>query len=313
MFYKQRWGNLFAETLKDGKPDFEELLNPKTEDGSRRAKLLRETFKMDPQLMQQAHEQYGPLEWRLPEAHAIYWAYAGQQRAKKEDQVTLRRVIYQCMQVAFARGALLENRIDKTYALGPNLDIIPNASKSYEDMMAQEPNEAALHQTGHRNFLKKAIYHLYTFNRKREANRWFAYLKEKYPQAIPPNQSIDEYAVEQVTEDVGETNMDETTSVIRGLLVNSLLELAQDEDERAANYDLMAQRVWRRYTDKTALSEKRVGLPPFATIKQDVRDTLLHPETGVSSAMAAAIRTKLGLPPPPPPTNAPPTAPVAPQ
>jgi hypothetical protein len=48
--------------------------------------------------------QYGPLDWRLPEAHAIYWAALGLEKAKEnpdkvkgDDLITLRRIIYQSM------------------------------------------------------------------------------------------------------------------------------------------------------------------------------------------------------------------------
>ena len=76
MTYKREWMRLMTEVLgSHGKPNWDGLLNPQTDDARARAKLLREKYKLDPKLMQEVDGKYGPLEWRLPETHAIYWAY----------------------------------------------------------------------------------------------------------------------------------------------------------------------------------------------------------------------------------------------
>ena len=61
-------------TRRDGYLD---LLNPQTDSAKRRLKRLIEVFKMTPQKMMAVDELWGPLEWRLPDAHAIYWAQQG--------------------------------------------------------------------------------------------------------------------------------------------------------------------------------------------------------------------------------------------
>jgi len=42
-----------------------------------RAHVLREEFSMDPALMLDLTEQLGPIDWRHPAAHSIYWATTG--------------------------------------------------------------------------------------------------------------------------------------------------------------------------------------------------------------------------------------------
>src|SRR5438270_10936817 len=77
MYYKQQWSNEMAAIFEKKTPNLEELIHPHTLDQTNRAKLLREKYKMDPQIMKDVDQQFGPVEWRLPEAHAIYWAYLG--------------------------------------------------------------------------------------------------------------------------------------------------------------------------------------------------------------------------------------------
>src|SRR2546426_1578807 len=71
MYYKQQWANEMARVFEKKKPDLDELIHPQTDDQKARRRLLIEKYKMDPEFMKAVDEHYGPLEWRLPEAHAI--------------------------------------------------------------------------------------------------------------------------------------------------------------------------------------------------------------------------------------------------
>ena len=118
--------NVFGGT----KPNFQELLKPTTEESEKRAKLLREKYKMDAAMMQDVDEHYGPLEWRLPESHAIYWAWVGLKKGKKEEQITLRRVIFQSMALACSRGRIVETKYGVFFDYAPNLDMTKNANRA---------------------------------------------------------------------------------------------------------------------------------------------------------------------------------------
>jgi hypothetical protein len=323
MTYKQEWADEMAVVFDKKKPNLDELINPQTDDQRARAKLLREKYKMDPVLMKEVDERYGPLEWRLPEAHAIYWAELGLKAAaanptkiKKEDLITLRRVIYQSMQMSFRRGRLVANPFLQRFEFGPNLDIIPKVSDSYLEMAKDEPNMKDNILRGHRNFLRDAVYFLYSHNRLVEAAKWYKYLGEQYPEfplldgrpeTLPKNLTLDSYVVARLQEDVKETDRDRIRNVIEGLLVNSYLSLAIDEDEKAAGYKLLARKVWDTYQSKL-IPERYAALtlPPLAEIDKDMQARVLDPEQGIPVEARAVIRTRLGLPAES--TNAPPAS-----
>ncbi len=308
LIYKREWFHEMNNLLGK-KPDYDQLLNPTTEEAKKTAKLLREKYKMDPQVMKEVDEKYGPMEWRLPDAHAVYWAELGRRKGKKEDQERLIRSIYQTMQQSFRRGAVYPN-MDGSITMGPNLDAIPNVNKSYEEpMKSDDPELQDQPKVGHRNFLKDAVYFLYMQNRKKEATYWYKYLQQKYPTAVTDYAkqrnprydtnnvpTLDEFAIMRVTEDVGETDVDRITALIEGLIKNSFFELLQDEDDRASNYALMAQQVWSRYTQDIKGAEKRIQLPELEKIRKRILDSLLDPEKGLPPEAAARLRTKLGLP-----------------
>ena len=319
-YYKHVWADEMQKVLGSGRPNFDELLNPSTADARERVKTLREKYKMDPKFMKEVDDTYGPLEWRLPETHAIYWGYVGLkecQGARQEDLVQLRRNIFQSMQTAFHRGRMIfvkKSSFEFTY--GPNIEIIPKVNKAYEEMIEQEPNVKENLQNGHKNFLKTAVYVLYTYNRLKSADEWFQYLQQKYPNALLtpeqlaikdrnpdatfPPKSLDEYAVERVAEEVGDGGVDRTKFIIEGYIHNAFISLAVGDDDRAAGFERYARLIWQNYMDRIRLpaAQKRVGLPSLDDIKTEVRDKLLDPEEGLDPELAMQLRSALGLPAP---------------
>jgi len=314
MYYKQQWANEMAKVFGKKKPDLEELIHSQTEDQKQRRELLITKFKMDPEFMKEVNERYGPLEWRLPESHAIFWAALGLKKAqenpakvpKKDDLITLRRVIYQSMQMSFQRGRLVTNPFVQAFEFGPNLDIIPKVSAAYEQA-AEEDKENHDHiLRAHRNFLRDAIYFLYGNNRVADAAYWFKYIGQRYPNQImidgktnsfPRNITLEEYAVSKIQEDINETSPDRVEAIIEGLLVNSYNNLTMDEDERSAGFQLLARQVWAAYMNKIPKDRvAAIGLRPLEAIDREIRGRLLDPEHGWPPEVRAVLRTKLGLP-----------------
>ncbi|MBI2926871.1 MAG: hypothetical protein HYY24_14335 [Verrucomicrobia bacterium] len=301
VFFKQAWAEEMQRVLGGGRTNYLDLLDPKTDDARRRLHLLTEKYKLDPRAMKKVDDLYGPLEWRLPEAHAVYWAVQGREQGRKEEQITLRRVVFHSLQLSFHRGRIIGN-VTNLFDLGPNLDIVQRANDSYEQMM--EEDEIIRTSPGHKNFLKTAVYFLYSHNRLAEAAKWFAYLKQKYPDSVPRDQTYDEFAFERVQEEVGETSRDRTQAVIEGLYATSLYHLAMGDDDAAAGNALLAERIWERYVSKTRGSEIRIALPALKVLKQSALEKLLDPEQGLSEELQRQLRSKL-----PSSTNAPAASP----
>jgi len=322
LYYKQQWANDMAAVFGKKKPDLDELIHPQTQDQTNRAQLLQEKYKMDPVFMKQVDQEYGPLEWRLPEASAIYWAALGLEKAKlnpgkvnKDDLIGLRRVIYQSMNLNVLRGRLVDNPFEKVFEFGPNLDIIGKTSAAYEQAIAEDVKNRDNIQHAHRNFLRDAVYLLYEHNRIADAARWYQYLGTTYPDqnllddntnSLPRQLTLDEYCVARVEEDVGGTSPDRVQSAIDGLLVNSYESLILNEDDRAAGYRLLAQKIWDTYESKIPKErEQAMGLKPVEETRQEVLSRLLDAEHGLPTEMRAALRAKLGMPPETAPAPAP--------
>ena len=315
MYYKSQWALEMKPFFGPNGTNLDQLLNPQTPEEKTNVMVLCEKFKIDPVFAEKVNQEYGPFDWRLPEAHAIYWGARGLEAAKEnpdkvkaDDLIKLRRTIYQSIFQAFKHGRIISDPFTKTYSLGPNLDLIPQVNKAYLDLYKQEtdPNQTNGILNAHRNFLRDAVYFLYENNRMAEAQKWFKYLGEKYPDkpiienqpdSLPKNLTLDQYAVAVVQIDIGETSQERVTSAVQGLLTQAYYNLAVGQDDRYENLKRLAARVYERYTSKTSsYGAKRIPLPPFDTLNKTVVQQLLNPQAGVPYAARAVLRTQLGLP-----------------
>ncbi len=299
-YFKKMWATQMNELLGSGRPNYEELIHPQTDTAKKRVTILREKYKMDPQLMKEVDERFGPLEWRLPEAHAIYWAAKGLQQSRKKDLITLRRVIYQSMAMSVERGRLIS--IDPIQ-FGPDLSKVDQALKAFDQMIAEDVEMRDAIKTAHKNFLKTLVYLLYSYNQINKAGAMYALLKQQYPGSVPDNVPLDEYALTQIAGKVREMPSDKFRFILEGMIVQHYHSLVIGEDDRAAGLLLMAKRLWAIF----AAERKRdaINMPPFEDMMKGALDQLLDPQKGLPPEVAARLRARLNLPAPAPSTNNP--------
>ncbi|MGV3755469.1 MAG: FKBP-type peptidyl-prolyl cis-trans isomerase [Verrucomicrobiota bacterium] len=304
MYFKLSWAYDMDQLVGRPPYNFEHLIKPQTPEDEAALKKLRETYKMEPAYMQNVENIYGPLDWRMPETQAIYWAFVGMKKAPKGvDLMPLRRLIYQSMQLAFHRGRLVLNAADSRAEFAPNVDIVDKVNASYYQMLREEPHLENLKQ-GHQNFLKSAVSTLYLYNREADASKYWQELKRVYPEMVTDWNTYEEYSIWRTTELLANEGKDKFLAVIEGLLVRSYTLLAVGEYDRAAGYERMALKSWQIHQAKVDVDTKpdikaRIELEPFPNIKRRVLNDLLNPEKRLMSAeLALQLRTELGLPMP---------------
>jgi hypothetical protein len=326
LYYKQEWAREMAPFFGPDGTNFEALIHPQTAGETNNALVLREKYKIDPAFAEKVDAEWGPLDWRLPEAHAIYWASLGLEKAKENpgdvktnDLPQLRRVIYQSMQQAFRHGRCIANPFGNDYALGPNLDLIPKVNDSYKKEYAEEPDAGQRDgiERARRNFMADAVYFLYDHNRVAEAEKWYRNLSKEFPDkallehdpnSFPRNLTLDEYAVGRVQDDLGDTSQERTTADIQGLLARAYIALAVGQDDRYAGYKLLAGKIYNRYQAEVSDMKSnvaRIGLMSFPELDRAVLNQLLDPQQGLPYAMRAVLRSQLKMTAE---TNAPPAA-----
>jgi hypothetical protein len=138
-----------------------------------RDRWLHIEYLLDSRKMWALSEEYGGLDWRIAETHAVYWARIGLK--KDPTSVTCRRMVTQGLKDLVDRGKLLYfssetyESIDWTY----NLAIIDKVSEIIEANIAALPEQRrTTFKTGYGNFLKDCIVGLYVGGNKKKAKRY---------------------------------------------------------------------------------------------------------------------------------------------
>lgn len=292
--FKEAWASEMTRLL--GRPPrLDEVADPMTDDARRRAEILRTQYKLDPVTMKQMDDHYGPLDWRTPDAHAIYWAVMGAQECQQSaDLIPLRRVIWQSMQRSFLRGRIVENPVDRKIEFGPNLDIVSKVYRTYEEMKAREPDQRDYISRGQGHFLADGIYFLYANSRTAEASRWFGIAQTNFPGLVRAGLSLDEFVVEHVTAQVDTGKLNRVLAVLEGLLGRHYYHRALGDDDAANGYGLLARRVWERYQLRHRDALNPLGLPSLNALLQRVREQIRQGQHGFSPALAARLNADAG-------------------
>tara|TARA_R110000737_G_scaffold2923_16_gene9794 strand:- start:40236 stop:42224 length:1989 start_codon:yes stop_codon:yes gene_type:complete len=163
-----------------------------------RKKLLVNEYNMEPVRMVQQVRKYGPIDWRLPSAHALYWSSRGTDVGRMEvnartrtgmDFLNAYRIVMQSIQDLWRHGDLYFNYLDvhegraAYYQAVPNVYFVP----TYGAMLNEVVNASGIYEADHKpyrqysvgyeNFLRDAVRFFYRRGDNKNAEFWFDKLR----------------------------------------------------------------------------------------------------------------------------------------
>ena len=107
--YRAEWARELAPFLG---PDGEPPAPP-----SLAASELSSRFGLSAERMAELDARFGPMDWRVPASHAVYWAAEGLDRATPRDLLPCRRTLYQALvQMIHGGGLVAGDPADPAYA-----------------------------------------------------------------------------------------------------------------------------------------------------------------------------------------------------
>lgn len=147
-----------------------------------RKQVLIDEYHMDPSRMARYTRDYGPLDWRHPAAHSLYWARLGVERGlgrveerNKEDYdfVNTDRLVMHSIQELFRSSEIYFDFLEfeqgryAYYMAMPNTHFIDAYGEQLEDVASRGGIATSMKRTytnfaaGFENFLQDAILHYY--------------------------------------------------------------------------------------------------------------------------------------------------------
>ncbi|MBP7275461.1 MAG: hypothetical protein KBA51_04580 [Kiritimatiellae bacterium] len=244
-----------------------------------RARALHTQYRLDPRAMAEVDAEYGPFDWRTPDAHAVYWAAQGLPFARTDFQrLQLERSRFQAMAASFVRGRFHWTDTADGYALAPNLDLLPAVRRAYEQTLARAPdNESVVN--AYRNFLRDAILLCYSYNRQDQARRLFDDYHTRFAGDGSPA-DLESFVAGYYSAFIENLTPGQANAAVEAALYQSLFWDAVGDPDQAAGYERIALLIWQSWmgerTDPRLTA--RVGLPPLGELREQaarrVRDAL---------------------------------------
>lgn len=273
--------------------------------------VLRVHYRMDPQFMLETMEMYGPLDWRHPCAHSLYWAREGtdmaEQLMEKDTQVEIdflnsyRQNIYSIQELMFS-GQITYDVTTNFYTAQPDPRYIESYTKARETAIQNLTRDKEKEGTiggskvfdpaeslaaGHENFLHQAAYYSYIWGEPEQAMKYWKQSRDLYGE-LPHNvrsgiylMPMEEWVLRYMKENLD--MMRNTRQFVEGALRRGFTEgLAEGNLDRWEYYDQMGRRVHREYQKNSIITniteQDRAKLPPYGEMRADIFEQYMqHP------------------------------------
>jgi hypothetical protein len=266
LYYKISLAQEMNDLFSGARPDFLKISSP-TNAPAGMTKKMRDTYKLYPEIMQAIEHEYGTLDWRLPETHALYWAWCGRQEAAPgKNTYDCDHMIVQAMAAAFRQGRLFFDAAKGEYITTPCFNLLAGACRAYEDAIARQGGETF--KVTYAYFLAEAAFIMHAYGHEKTARALFEKMLALQPQLRRSTtyekhmRHCDEIAV-------SELSAPYVVILVEGLLYQSY---GADKQHAKALHD-KALRTWEQYTDNCEREHilKRFWLPPFQLIEEQAR------------------------------------------
>lgn len=288
-YYKLKLAGEMEELFGGPRPAF-------TPDDSRTEKMRRE-YKLFPEIMQAVERAYGRLDWRLPETHALYWAFRGLKSAAagkdagdndfivhppgagkntcacqhaaqavnvEKDTSACDHMIFQSMTEEFRRGRLFCEPDAGIYITTPRLDLLPGTLKAYEEAIACQKTD--LFKRAYINFLAEAVFIFHVYGNDREALKLFEKMLAEEPK-LKTQMNFEKYILQCEGFKIAELPAADAAAWIEGLLYQSYLPARSQTN--AAELRTRAARLWKQYADQNC--NPRENLPPLESLDRQAK------------------------------------------
>ncbi|QDU72760.1 hypothetical protein [Mucisphaera calidilacus] len=253
-----------------------------------RARAIWTEYRMDPQHMLRLIEKYGPMDWRHPAAHAIYWASLGVERTRvvfdqdRFDILNTDRNVIHGLQVLMFTGRLTHDPFMGSVDLLPDPRFIPSYEKAvFEgseragDVDLDRKGVISQFESGYENFLHKAIEFSYFYGDVEMAQSYYTKLRDRFGDKHGDRRyelALDEFVMAQMV--MSKDMRQNAIALIDAMITRGLAEgLAKGDVENFARRLEIAEEMHRWYQGERDYEvpnapRQRLQLEPFPVMLQ---------------------------------------------
>jgi len=271
-----------------------------------RAQILWNAYRMDPDWMMQLMDKYGPIDWRLPMAHAVYWTTYGLHICEATElgdinSLNTDRIVLNALKSMTWHGRLtyVENPQNPEMPFitwGSDWRFIDSTQKEFILMgeataKARETDfKDSQLAIGHINYLSQSIQMLYIGYRRQKAADLLEYIKETFdPDGPEWSLGLEDFVVDQFRRD-GQPSQDSAYANITTALKTAFVLRALGDVDGYRRSVSLAKRIYDAYTVDVP---RRIALPPMGVLARDVVASLLVRPRVLGVDLALVKRSEL--------------------
>jgi hypothetical protein len=234
-------------------------------------------FRMRPDAMGSLEESFGPLDWRLPAAHSLYWSDRGLRLVRNNpfQARNLQRMRLQSLTQLMLHGELLTDSDGAPVLALPRFDLTDRLVAEV-DRLVEDPMFGDLMRRSMEMMLMEAILIHAEYGRGAETLKLYERLTRLDMNLLPgPEGLMNLLSQSRLEDDPAQLSRDQAMLRLTALLVQAREWEGRDEG-RARGYRSMARQFHRRY-QSTRVSEEhaeRTGLPPLEVMEAAIRARL---------------------------------------
>ena len=290
--YDRMW-----EEFKKSAPELPASLNTAGNDvlAYLRAELLRERCKLDSGKILALNRKYGTLDWRTPEAQAIYWATESIEHSLANGdkrEINTDRIITYGLYQSFLAGRIMKTDPDLNkesnieLVIYPNLSLVDAVYDTYTEGQTYHDGKKEFNssfRTARINFIKEAVYILSAFGAFSKAEEYYKRLVEDdgpQKRELPGGRvevfrDLKSFAQAEWVETIKNANAKQAQTFISGLIYCCLVNAVLGNDDIAAFYERNARYVYNYYVEVIG-NNPRMEIPPYDYMKRFVQEWCLE-------------------------------------
>jgi len=197
-----------------------------------RRQSLVNTYNMDPSYMLELMEKFGPVDWRHPAAHALYWSSQGVEKARTVrndediDKLNTDRQVIHSLQMLSWFGRLSYDPVSGRIDLLPDPRFFEAYGKSLDEVRARltEGQEDGTYletagrtfDSGHENFLQRAVVYSYLYGDIQKAQDYLVEARRLYGDKAHNQRyreyenTLESYVLQELRLDIGQSTQART-------------------------------------------------------------------------------------------------------
>ncbi len=247
---------------------------------------IEDELKLDVDRLIFIDEEYGPLDWRLHQAHAIYWAAEDHFEEFMTTGVNYAQIVRQSMMESFYEGKLFYNREKNIITRTNNLEIIEKVHEFVEYLLHHQFSKHV--DLMHKTFLESAVTILYSYNNDRLARELYGHYSEDYLKNSPI--PYETFIIQNLTKTLSSGASRNTGSLIETALYQSFHWIDIGDADRSNGFFNLATLMWQRHQLKFQDDPAKM-LPKFSQILASARSKFAD-ERGMNEVELSSRATK---------------------